>query len=141
MLYHFFCLQVTLRRFTRRITNHSCCSTNQSEGLVASALKVAAVVAYTSSGYSALRMARERPHVPIIGMTPRAAIARRLALAWGVYPVLCHEVVDVMEMSEWAGSTALREGIAVTGDSIVISAGIPFGTPGTTNLLRIMQIS
>jgi pyruvate kinase len=108
---------------------------------VASALKVAAVVAYTSSGYSALRMARERPHVPIIGMTPRAAIARRLALAWGVYPVLCHEVVDVMEMSEWAGSTAQREGIAVAGDSIVISAGIPFGTPGTTNLLRIMQIS
>jgi pyruvate kinase len=85
-------------------------------------------------------MARERPHVPIIGMTPRASIARRLALAWGVYPVLCHEVTDVMEMSEWAGRTAQREGIAGTGDSVVISAGIPFGMPGTTNLLRIMQI-
>jgi pyruvate kinase len=108
---------------------------------VASALKVAAVVAYTSSGYSALRMARERPCAPIVGMTPRIAIARRLALAWGVYPVLCHDVVDVMEMSEWAGRTAQREGIAHAGDSIVISAGIPFGTPGATNLLRIMQIA
>jgi pyruvate kinase len=108
---------------------------------VASALKVAAVVAYTSSGYSALRMARERPYAPIVGMTPRIAIARRLALAWGVYPVLCHDVVDVMEMSEWAGRTTQREGIAHAGDNIVISAGIPFGTPGATNLLRIMQIA
>nr|WP_315248248.1 pyruvate kinase [uncultured Duganella sp.] len=108
---------------------------------VASALKVTAVVAYTSSGYSALRMARERPYAPIVGMTPRVAIARRLALAWGVYPVLCHEVVDVMEMSEWAGRTVQREGVARAGDTIVISAGIPFGTPGTTNLLRIMQLA
>lgn len=108
---------------------------------VASALKVAAVVAYTSSGYSALRMARERPCAPIVGMTPRVAIARRLALAWGVYPVLCHEVVDVMEMSEWASRTVQREGVAREGDTIVISAGIPFGTPGTTNLLRIMQVA
>ena len=108
---------------------------------VAQALPVAAVVAYTSSGYSALRMARERPHAPIVGMTPRASIARRLALAWGVYPVLCHEVMDVMEMSEWAGRTVQREGVARAGDNIVVSAGMPFGTPGTTNLLRIMQLA
>jgi pyruvate kinase len=107
---------------------------------VADALDVAAVVAYTSSGYSALRMARERPRAAIIGMTPRAAIARRLALAWGVHPVLCHEVMDVLEMSSWACATARREGVAQPGQTIVISAGIPFGTPGTTNLLRIAQI-
>ncbi|SDH02605.1 MULTISPECIES: pyruvate kinase [unclassified Duganella] len=107
---------------------------------VALALKVAAVVAYTSSGYSALRMARERPCAPIVDMTPRAAIARRLALAWGVYPVLCHEVADVMEMSAWASRAVQAEGVAREGDSIVISAGIPFATPGTTNLLRIMQV-
>ncbi|RZT04190.1 pyruvate kinase [Duganella sp. CF402] len=107
---------------------------------VAQALPVAAVVAYTSSGYSALRMARERPHAPIVGMTPQQATARRLALAWGVYPVLCHAVVDVMEMSEWASRTVQREGAAHAGDTIVISAGMPFGTPGTTNLLRIMQL-
>lgn len=122
------------------------CSASASDGIgvamrsVVAAMNVAAVVAYTSSGYSALRMARERPHVPIVGMTPRESVARRLALAWGVYPVLCHEVVDVVEMSTWASRTVMREGVARSGDSIVISAGIPFATHGTTNLLRIMQV-
>lgn len=103
-------------------------------------LNAAATVAYTSSGYSALRMARERPRAPIIGMTPRLATARRLALAWGVHAVLCHEVVDVPEMSELACRTALKEGFGAAGQTIVISAGMPFGTSGTTNLLRIAQI-
>lgn len=107
---------------------------------VADLLKVVAVVAYTSSGYSALRMARERPKAPIMGMTPRLAVARRLALAWGVYPVLCHEVIDVLEMSDWACQTAKKEGLGQAGETIVISAGVPFGTSGTTNLLRIAQI-
>ena len=108
---------------------------------VADLLQVAAVVAYTSSGYSALRMARERPLAPIMGMTPRLAVARQLALAWGVYPVLCHDVVDVLEMSDWACQTAKKEGLGQPGDTIVISAGVPFGTSGTTNLMRIAQIS
>ena len=108
---------------------------------VADLLKVAAVVAYTSSGYSALRMARERPHAPILGLTPRLAVARQLALAWGVYPVLCHEVMDVLEMSEWACTTAKKEGLGQAGQVIVISAGVPFGTSGTTNLMRIAQIA
>jgi pyruvate kinase len=107
---------------------------------VADLLKVAAVVAYTSSGYSALRMARERPQAPIMGMTPRLAVARQLALAWGVYPVLCHEVMDVLEMSDWACMTAKKEGLGQVGQTIVISAGVPFGTSGTTNLMRIAQI-
>lgn len=108
---------------------------------VADLLKVAAVVAYTSSGYSALRMARERPQAPIMGMTPRLAVARQLALAWGVYPVLCHEVMDVLEMSDWACMTAKKEGLGQAGETLVISAGVPFGTSGTTNLMRIAQIS
>jgi pyruvate kinase len=107
---------------------------------VADLLKVAAVVAYTSSGYSALRMARERPKAPILGLTPRQAVARQLALAWGVYPVLCDEVMDVLEMSDWACQTAKKEGLALPGETIVISAGVPFGTSGTTNLLRIAQV-
>ncbi|KAF1021522.1 MAG: Pyruvate kinase [Paracidovorax wautersii] len=103
-------------------------------------LPVAAAVAYTTSGYSALRMARERPHAPIIGMTPEHATARRLALAWSVYPVLCPEVLDVREMSDLACATAEREGFGKTGDVIAVIAGLPFGTPGTTNLLRLAQI-
>ncbi|WP_309680036.1 pyruvate kinase [Polaromonas sp.] len=107
---------------------------------VARLLNVPATVAYTSSGYSALRMARERPRVPILGMTPRVATARRLALVWGVHSVLCHEVMDVPEMTEIANQTVLKEGFGEVGQSIVISAGLPFNEPGTTNLLRISQL-
>jgi pyruvate kinase len=108
---------------------------------VAGLLHVATTVAYTSSGYSALRMARERPDAPILGMTPRLATARQLALVWGVHPVLCNDVADVTEMSELACQTAIREGFARSGQSIVISAGMPFGSAGTTNLLRIAQVA
>jgi len=107
---------------------------------IASLLDVAAMVAYTSSGSSALRMARERPRAGIIGMTPNRATARRLTLAWGVRPVLCHNVGDVAEMTEVALQTAVRQGLAKSGETIVIAAGMPFGTPGTTNLLRIAQV-
>jgi pyruvate kinase len=103
-------------------------------------LHVATTVAYTNSGYSALRMSRERPEAAIIGMTPRLATARQLALAWGVHSVLCHDVVDVPEMSDLACQTALKEGFASKGQTIVISAGMPFGSAGTTNLLRIAHV-
>ncbi|WP_179403683.1 pyruvate kinase [Burkholderia guangdongensis] len=107
---------------------------------VAGLLHVAATVAYTSSGYSALRMSRERPEAPIIGMTPRLATARRLALVWGVHSVLCHEVESVPEMTDLACRTALKEGFGEAGRYVVISAGMPFGNAGTTNLLRIAQL-
>jgi pyruvate kinase len=103
-------------------------------------LRAAATVAYTNSGYSALRMARERPRAPIIGMTPRLAVARRLALVWGVHAVLCHDVADVAEITDLACATARREGFGHKGETVVISAGMPFGVAGTTNLLRIAQI-
>ena len=108
---------------------------------VAGLLDVAAMVAYTSSGSSALRMARERPRAAIIGMTPRRATARRLALVWGVNPVLCHDVMKVTEMTELAVATALNLGFANAGQTLVIAAGMPFGAPGTTNLLRIAQVA
>jgi pyruvate kinase len=107
---------------------------------VAGLLDVAATVAYTSSGHSALRMARERPQAPIIGMTPKRATARSLALVWGVHAVLVHDVAGVSEMTDFACATAQREGLAKAGQTIVIAAGMPFGTSGTTNLLRIARI-
>jgi pyruvate kinase len=107
---------------------------------ITNVLNASVTVAYTSSGYSALRMARERPEAPIIGMTPRLATARRLTLVWGVHAVLIHEVASVTEMSDYACRTARSEGFARTGDVIVISAGMPFGASGTTNLLRIAQV-
>jgi pyruvate kinase len=108
---------------------------------VAHLLDVAATVAYTSSGYSALRLARERPRAPIIGMTPRLATARSLALVWGVHAVLTHDVAAVAEMTEFACTTALREGLARPGQTIVIAAGMPFGAAGNTNLLHIAKIT
>lgn len=107
---------------------------------VAGLLDVAAMVAYTSSGSSALRMARERPRATIIGMTPRRTTARRLALVWGVNAVLCHDVNDVPEMTELAVATVRKLQLAATGQTIVIAAGMPFGTAGSTNLLRIAQV-
>ena len=107
---------------------------------VSSLLGAVATVAYTHSGYSALRMARERAGVPIIGMTPSIAVARRLALVWGVHALLCEEVVDLLKVTQLGCETVVREGFGKQGDTIVISAGMPFGTPGTTNLLRIAVI-
>ena len=107
---------------------------------VAGLLDVATMVAYTSSGSSALRMARERPRAPIIGMTPKRETARRLALAWGVNPVVCDDVTSVAGMTELAVKTAVELRFAQSGQTIVIAAGMPFGTPGSTNLLRIAQI-
>jgi pyruvate kinase len=107
---------------------------------VAELLDVAAMVAYTSSGSSALRMARERPRAPIIGMTPRIETARRLALVWGVNPIVCSDVSNVDDMTTRAVETAVKLQFAQPGQTIVIAAGMPFGTPGSTNLLRIAQI-
>lgn len=107
---------------------------------ISALLSAVATVAYTHSGYSALRMARERPGVPIIGMTPSVTVARRLALAWGVHAFLCEQVLDMLDVSDLACETVLREGFGEQGQTIVISAGMPFGTPGTTNLLRIAVI-
>ncbi|MBN9475160.1 MAG: pyruvate kinase [Bordetella sp. SCN 67-23] len=99
-----------------------------------------ALVAYTSSGYSAVRMSRERPATAILGMTPDAHTARRLALVWGVHAVIVHEIDSVTEMTDFACSTAVTHELAGAGDVLVISAGMPFRTPGTTNLMRIASI-
>ncbi|MFC5547479.1 pyruvate kinase [Massilia aerilata] len=107
---------------------------------IAELLDVAAAVAYTSSGHSALRLARERPRAPIIGMTPKLATARAMALVWGVHAVLTHDVAEVPEMTDFACATARREGLAGPGQTIVIAAGMPFGAAGTTNLLRIARL-
>jgi len=109
--------------------------------LVTGIMRARATVAYTTTGHSALSMARERPLAPIIGMTPRLSTARRLALVWGVHALLIHEVADVNEMTDYACRAAQSEGFVTTGDTVVISAGLPFGTPGSTNILRIAQVS
>jgi pyruvate kinase len=96
-----------------------------------------AIVTWTKSGSTALRAARERPEAPIIVLSPTASTVRRLALAWGLHCVLTDDAQDLDDMVDRAAKFAFREGFARHGDRIVITAGVPLGTPGATNLLRV----
>jgi pyruvate kinase len=103
-------------------------------------LPVAATVTYTSSGFSTLRAARERPESPILSLTPNVDTARRLSLVWGIHSVQTPDVQRVQEMVDRACQVALDESFAKIGETLVIMAGMPFGRSGTTNMLRIAQV-
>jgi pyruvate kinase len=107
---------------------------------VASTMRAAAIVTYTTTGSTALRAARERPGRPILSLITQTATARRLALVWGLHTVVCEDAHDVDDMTERACLLARESGVAGPGASIVITAGVPFGTPGSTNLLRIAWV-
>jgi len=100
----------------------------------------AAIVSYTATGSTALRVSRERPMVPIMGLTPKVETARRLAIAWGVHCVPTHDPSGFNDMVDIAIEAALRDAFAQPNDRVVIIAGVPFGTPGATNLLHIAYI-
>ncbi len=108
---------------------------------VAETVHAKAIVTFTTSGSTALRAARERPQVPILVLTPRTAVARRLCLVWGLYPVKTRDVASFEEMAGKARRMALRHGLATGGERIAITAGFPFGTPGATNLLHIAHVT
>ncbi len=99
-----------------------------------------ALVAFTASGSTALRMARERPESPIIGLTPNEATARQMAVVWGVHAVVTPDVHSMTEAVSRASRVALTEGFAAHGEEIVVTAGVPFGTAGTTNALRVATV-
>ena len=103
-------------------------------------LKIAAIVTYTSSGFSALRAARERPEAPILSLTPSINTARRMALVWGIHSVQSEDIRRVQEMVDKACAVALKEGFADMDQKIAIVAGMPFGVSGTTNMVRIARI-
>ena len=113
-----------------------CCAMRR----VVALLHASTIVCYTSSGQTSLRAARERPESPILSLTPSVATARRLALAWGVHSVHTQDVNSAEEMTEVARQLAQREGFAKPGEFVVTIAGMPFGTPGATNLLRIATV-
>ena len=107
---------------------------------LASAIQAAAIVAYTSSGSTAARIARRRPALPTLALTPSVAVSRRLCLMWGAYSVLSSDVRSYEEMVERAADLAVERGFAGRGDNIVVVAGIPFGQAGTTNNLRVVSV-
>jgi pyruvate kinase len=102
-------------------------------------LEMAAIVCGTSSGATALRVARERPKPPIIAVTPNVATARRLGVVWGVHAIVTSEAANLDELIERATSMAVQEAFAEPGQRIIIVAGVPLGTPGATNMLRIAR--
>ncbi|MSO55165.1 MAG: pyruvate kinase [Rhodospirillales bacterium] len=95
------------------------------------------IVTFTSTGSTTFRAARERPEVPILSLTPSVSTARRLAMVWGVHPVETEDLNSFGDMVSKGVEIAKREGFAEPGDRLVITAGVPFGTPGATNILRI----
>ncbi len=100
-------------------------------------LPVAALVNYTESGSSSLRASRERPKTPILSLTPNIQTARRLTVAWGIYSVVNARLSKVEEITSTALEIAQAQNMAKRGDTVVITAGVPFGQSGTTNSLRI----
>jgi pyruvate kinase len=100
----------------------------------------AAIVTYTTSGSTTLRAARERPTAPILCLTALPATARRLMLSYGVRSVVTADIHSFSQMVERASKTAKAIGFAKSGQRLVVTAGVPFGTPGNTNTLRIAWV-
>ncbi|HTG38396.1 pyruvate kinase [Sphingomonas sp.] len=107
---------------------------------IALTANASAIICFTLSGSTARRIARERPSVPILVLTPRAQTARRLGLLWGTHAVQTRDVASFEEMVAKAKRMALRHGLAKGGERVVVCAGVPFGVPGTTNVLHVTQI-
>lgn len=104
---------------------------------VALDLKAKAIVTFTFSGSTARMVSRYRPSVPIIAASTRDSTVRKLALSWGVYPFKSDELENTDDMIEKSRKVALATGLVEKGDKIIITAGIPFKIPGTTNLLKV----
>src|SRR5215211_7910131 len=108
---------------------------------IADALNLKAITVWTFSGSTALRLARERPNSTVLALTPKRDTARRLALVWGVHPIVTKDASDVDDMAFRAAKFAVREEFAAVGDRIIVVAGVPFGTPGATNMVRIVYVT
>jgi len=107
---------------------------------IARDLGAAAIMASTFSGYTARMVSRYRPKTPIIGVTANPATYRRLALSWGVRPLLVKHAANTDETISFSIEGALREGLVKSGDVVVITAGVPAGVPGNTNLIKVQTV-
>ncbi len=107
---------------------------------IAGELDVPAITAATTSGSTARLIACFRPSCPVLGLTPYIETERQLTLSWGVIPALVPPFTETDEIFKLAGSWALKYEIAEAGDRLVVTAGVPVGKPGTTNLLKVIEI-
>lgn len=100
-------------------------------------LKAAAIVSVTKSGSTARLISKYRPACPIIGCATHPHVCRHLNLCWGITPLQIKEEQDTFELFEHALEEAMDAGLLQTGDVTVITAGVPLGRPGTTNLINV----
>jgi pyruvate kinase len=107
---------------------------------IARTVSAVAIICFTMSGSTARRIARERPGVPILVLTPSVETARRLGLLWGTHAVHTKDVASFEDMVAKAKRMALRHGLAHAGDRVVVMAGVPFKTPGSTNVVHVVRI-
>jgi pyruvate kinase len=104
---------------------------------IAETLDLSAIICWTSSGSTGLRVARERPKSPVIALSPNISTGRRLSLVWGVHCVVTEDAHDLDDMVDRASRIAFSEGFAKAGERVIVVAGVPLGTPGATNMLRL----
>ncbi len=104
---------------------------------IADTLDLSAIICWTFSGSTALRVGRERPRAPIVAISPNIAAGRKLSVAWGVHCIVAEDAKDQDDMIERACRLAFRDAFAKAGRRVIIVAGLPLGTPGATNMLRI----
>jgi len=119
----------------------------RSEHAVAAAAVAAAkmlgaplIVTFTKSGFSARMVAANRPPMPVLGVTDTAGTCRQLALVWGVIPMQCDRAPHYDAMLDAARERILGSGLAKKGDRVVVTAGVPFDVPGTTNLVKVEEV-
>lgn len=103
-------------------------------------LSARVIVTFTSSGTTAMRVSRNRPAAPILAITPNERASRQMSVVWGVSPIFSDEIHNTDEMVEVATRAIHRAGAGVEGERFVITAGVPFGMRGTTNLIRVERI-
>ena len=108
---------------------------------IARTVSASAIICFTTSGSTARRMARERPGVPVLVLTPRLDTARRMGILWGTHAVHTRDVGSFEEMIAKSKRMALRHGFGKTGDRVVVIAGVPFRTPGSTNVLHVVSLT
>ncbi|WP_114521463.1 pyruvate kinase [Altererythrobacter sp. ZODW24] len=114
--------------------SHSCMT-------IAATVPITAIIVFTGSGSTARRVARERPSVPMMVLTPSMQTARRVALLWGAHAVTTKDIGSFEEMIAKGKRMALRHGFGGAGSKLITLAGVPFGTPGSTNLLHVVTLS
>jgi pyruvate kinase len=107
---------------------------------IADTLDLCAIISWTFSGSTALRVARERPSTPVIAISPNLSTGRRLSLVWGVHCVVATDARDQDDMVDRACRIAVKDGFADPGKRVIIVAGVPLGTPGATNMVRIAYV-